>query len=120
MGLQAGCLSYIKEITASGGDTFVLKIKFPFDNYICDYIVTSFTFTADMCLFPTDFNLSLLVYSFNLNKKIKFVCFCFCCFTSHVNSYGHCGTASSINRTFSWASLNKQLTSNRAHTFACN
>ena len=24
------------------------------------------------------------------------VCFCFCCFTSHVNSYGHCGTVSSL------------------------
>ena len=45
---------------------------------------------------------------------------CFCCFTSQVNSYGHCGTVSSPNHTFSWASLNKQLTSNRAHTFACN
>ena len=25
---------------------------------------------------------------------------CFCCFTSHVNSYGHCGTVSSLNHTF--------------------
>ena len=47
--------------------------------------------------------------------------FClFCCFTSHVNSYGHCGTVSSPNHTFSWAGLNKRLTSIRAHTFACN
>ena len=34
-----------------------------------------------------------------------------CCFTSQVNSYGHGGTVSSPNHTFSWASLNKQLTS---------
>ena len=27
----------------------------------------------------------------------------FCCFTSQVNSYGHCGTVSSPNHTFSWA-----------------
>ena len=44
-----------------------------------------------------------------------FVRFClFCCFTSQVNSYGHGGTpgtVSSPNHTFSWASLNKQLTS---------
>ena len=33
-------------------------------------------------------------------------------FTSQVNSYGHGGTVSSPNHTFSWASLNKQLTSN--------
>ena len=33
--------------------------------------------------------------------------FCFCCFTSQVNSYGHRGTVSSPNHTFSWASLNK-------------
>ena len=38
--------------------------------------------------------------------------FCFCCFTSHVNSYGHCGTVSSLNHTFSWAGLSKRLTSN--------
>ena len=39
-----------------------------------------------------------------------FVCL-FCFFTSKVNSYGHGGTVSSPNHTFSWASLNKQLTS---------
>ena len=38
--------------------------------------------------------------------------FGFCCFTSQVNSYGHCGTVSSPNHTFSWAGLNKRLTSN--------
>ena len=36
----------------------------------------------------------------------------FCCFTSQVNSYGHCGTVSSPKHTFSWAGLNKRLTSN--------
>ena len=36
----------------------------------------------------------------------------FCCFTSHVNSYGHCRTVSSPDHTFSWAGLNKRLTSN--------
>ena len=48
--------------------------------------------------------------------------FCFClfwCFTSQVNSYGHGGTVSSLNHTFSWASLNKQLTSTWC-TLACN
>ena len=35
----------------------------------------------------------------------------FCCFMSQVNSYGHGGTVSSPNHTFSWASFNKQLTS---------
>ena len=48
----------------------------------------------------------------------------FCCFTSQVNSYGHCGTVSSPNHTFSWAGLNKRLTSNsctyfRLHNY-CN
>ena len=45
-----------------------------------------------------------------------FVCL-FCCFTSQVNSYGHCGTVSSPNHTFSWASLNKQLTSTSCKYF---
>ena len=34
-----------------------------------------------------------------------------------VNSYGHCGTVSSPNHTFSWAGLNKQLTSNSCTYF---
>ena len=51
-----------------------------------------------------------LVHSQTQNKaQCLFVCFC--CFTSQVNSYGHGGTVSSPNHTFSWASLNKQLTS---------
>ena len=42
--------------------------------------------------------------------KVLFACL-FCCFTSQVNNYGHSGTVDSPNHTFSWASLNKQLTS---------
>ena len=38
-------------------------------------------------------------------------------FTSEVNSYGHCGTVSSPNHTFSWAGLNKRLTSNSCTYF---
>ena len=41
----------------------------------------------------------------------------FCCFTSQVNSYGHGGTVSSPNHTFSWASFNKQLTSTSCTCF---
>ena len=41
----------------------------------------------------------------------------FCCFMSQVNSYGHCGTVSSPNHTFSWAGLNKRLTSNSCTYF---
>ena len=48
----------------------------------------------------------------------NFPLFClFCCFTSQVNSYGHCGTVSSPNHTFSWAGLNKPLTSNSCTCF---
>ena len=45
------------------------------------------------------------------NDRDMFVCL-FCCFTSHVNSYGHCVPVSSLNHTFSWAGLSKRLTSN--------
>ena len=56
-----------------------------------------------------------------LNNQSRSRCCCwFCCFTSQVNSYGHCDTVSSPNHTFSWAGFNKRLTSNCAHTFACN
>ena len=49
-----------------------------------------------------------------LSKHLRYFCglVCFCCFTSHVNSYGHCRTVSSLNHTFSWAGLSKRLTSN--------
>ena len=47
---------------------------------------------------------------------LTFVCL-FCCFTSQVNSYGHCWTVSSPNHTFSWASLNKRVTSNSCTYF---
>ena len=46
-----------------------------------------------------------------------FVCL-FCCFTSQVNSYGHCETVSSHHHTFSWAGLNKRLTSDSC-TYFC-
>ena len=36
-----------------------------------------------------------------------------------INSYGHCGTVSSPNHTFSWVSLNKLLTSTSCTCFAC-
>ena len=45
-------------------------------------------------------------------RHIQVLFVCFCCFTSHVNSYGHCRTVSSLNHTFSWAGLSKRLTSN--------
>ena len=44
------------------------------------------------------------------NTIVKEFCL-FCCFISQVNSNGHGGTVSSPNITFSWASLNKSLTS---------
>ena len=57
-----------------------------------------------------DKNIHFVIMSFNL--------FClFCCFTSQVNSYGHGGKVSSPNHTFSWASLNKQLTSSSCTYF---
>ena len=49
---------------------------------------------------------------------IRYTCFClFCCFTSQVNSNVHGGTVSSPNHTFSWSSLNKQLTSSHVNCF---
>ena len=45
------------------------------------------------------------------------VCLFVSCFTSQVNSYGHGGTVSSPSHTFSWAGLNKRLTSNLCTNF---
>ena len=55
-------------------------------------------------------------YSCAVCRTVLLVCL-FCCFTSQVNSYGHCGTVSSPNHTFSWAGLNKRLISNSCTYF---
>ena len=65
--------------------------------------------------FQNPLSLSLL-YCLVCSLQPCFVCL-FCCFTSQVNSYGHGGTVSSPNHTFSWAGLNKQLTSNSCTYF---
>ena len=63
-----------------------------------------------------DFISSIFVrFFFKIIWEVLFVCFY--CFTSQVNSYGHCGTVSSPNHTFSWAGLNKRLTSNSCTYF---
>ena len=57
---------------------------------------------------------------FRIDTLLVVCFFCFvllCCFTSQVNSYGHCGTVNSPNHTFSWADLNKRLTSNSCKYF---
>ena len=61
-------------------------------------------------------NNSFLATKKQIAEQVLFVCL-FCCFTSQVNSYGHCGTVSSPNHTFSWAGLNKRLTSNSCTYF---
>ena len=59
------------------------------------------------------------IAKFVFDKCVEEKCFVslFCCFTSQVNSYGHGGTVSSPNHTFSWAGLNKRLTSNSCTYF---
>ena len=68
---------------------------------------------GQMCLFGVViFSVSSRLFNamFFMFTRISIVCFVclFCCFTSQVNSYGHCGTVSSPNHT----GLNKRLTSN--------
>ena len=61
-----------------------------------------------------------IIFFYNLGNKTVLLVGWFCCFTSQVNSYGHCGTVSSPNHTFFLAGLNKRLTSNLCTYFACN
>ena len=52
---------------------------------------------------------------------LKFVCFvCFVALRPKSTAMVIAGRSVHLTTLFSWASLNKQLTSNRAHTFACN
>ena len=85
-------------------------IKLPIDmkTFVLSYLSGCFT--------------QVLLYAwvkvFRINSEFRFLFVClFCCFTSQVNSYGHGGTVSSPNHTFSWASLNKQLTSTSCSYF---
>ena len=74
----------------------------------------SYTFYYMHPLSSQDPSLIFICDSKCLGQLKCFLCF-FCFFTSQVNSYGHGGTVSSPNHTFSWASLNKQLTSTSGH-----
>ena len=61
----------------------------------------------------------IFIFQISIQYSISYFVFvfCFCCFTSQVNSYGHCGTVSSPNHPFSWAGLNKRITSNSCTYF---
>ena len=48
------------------------------------------------------------------------VCVCFVALRPKSTAMVIAGRSVHLTTLFSWASLNKQLTSNRAHTFACN
>ena len=64
---------------------------------------------------PNIFSSMILVKTVSKGNQQR--TFFFFCFTSQVNSYGHCGTVSSPNHTFSWAGLNKRITSNSCTYF---
>ena len=83
-------------------------LKIVFNVFIFGISVDSLASHLDLhCL-----SVHLFTNFLNKNGKVqnRWVCL-FCCFMSQVNSYGHGGTVSSPNLIFSWASLNKQLTS---------
>ena len=71
---------------------------------------------ADLVALVCDAYCDFVTFPFGILGQVFF----FCCFVLllyvPVNIYGHYGTVSSPNPTFSWASLNKRLTS----TFARN
>ena len=82
------------------------------NNAYCDYsmngeILQSVTEETDLSIIVSN-DLKPSKQRVSAVKKANIL---FSCFTSQVNSYGHCGTVSSPNHTFSWASLNKQFTS---------
>ena len=63
-------------------------------------------------------NRAFSTWLFKITTMVLFVCFV----ALHPKSTAMVIAGRSVHLTtlFSWASLNKQLTSNRAHTFACN
>ena len=79
-------------------------------NITCKYLILTEKKIWPGTVWPKSFMLNTSFSGGLFCSHCLFVCL-FCCFTSQVNSYGHCGTVSSSSHTFSWASLNKQLTS---------
>ena len=63
-----------------------------------------------------DFNSVALV----MPQGSDFDLFCFVALRPKSTAMVIAGRSVHLTTLFSWASLNKQLTSNRAHTFACN
>ena len=80
-------------------------------NYLASFLVFQSSWRGReswlVCLVWLWYFLIILTYFPMISHRL-FVCL-FCCFTSQVNSYGHCGTVSSPNHTFSWAGLNKRF-----------
>ena len=119
--------SIVDELT---GELFLISVKFPKGNDLTEVIIGYKRFRFPNCGGKIEGKhisiIALSEYHVDyMNRKGRYsvimqgepyhrcdVFVCFCCFTSHVNSYGHCGTVSSLNHTFSWAGLSKRLTSN--------
>ena len=93
----------------------------PSDCIICESVHVTTKLLHYLCI-CTCYNqvIARFVSLYMLQPSHCMVCLfvCFCCLTSHVNSYGHCGTVSSLSHTFSWAGLSKRLTSNLC-TYFC-
>ena len=77
-----------------------MHLKFPLyliwkPPYVCVYDVIIIYAKMKQIRFERNNVHSIFMYMSNITIKIFF-----CCFTSQVNSYGHCGTVSSPNHTF--------------------
>ena len=75
---------------------FLLEHKKPVKLYLFNFLLTGFTLllNSGVCLL----GMKTGAYCKHC-LHLVFVCL-FCCFTSQVNSYGHCGMVSSPNHTF--------------------
>ena len=113
----------INEIKSTKRNQYLLYIWTPFPG-ILDWPLHQNDYLENLLIWMIQTAALLPYVSLLFHKKqicffvlwILFVCL-FCCFTSHVNSYGHWGTVSSPNHTSSWAGLNKRLTSNSCTYF---
>ena len=84
------------------------KFKFSWKLYTCDPSIYTMDHPVFIVLNQWEESFAYLYYIFCL----------FCCFTSQVNSSGHGRMVYTPNNTFSWAGLNKRLTSNLCTYFS--
>ena len=93
---------------------------------VLDCLTTKMEVAKFSFLNEKSYNKTVIDFNFSRHKDLSIlksdICLfvCFVALRPKSTAMVIAGRSVHLTTLFSWASLNKQLTSNRAHTFACN